>query len=198
MGRFDYPEQWAVRQLRQAVLDSLMSHGEMCIFFQAYHSSIDTNAERCSCYDDIYKDKGGSSGCPKCYNTSFKDFKSVTRCWGLFTDSSNDEKHQKRGTWTSDDRTMQTEGLTILNSGDYVARVSYWDNDKPLAIEGIYVVGEVTVESLRTGVRYGQAPYDVVGQKARVRLLPEDHPIYTYDFNTSFDRPREGQGGNTY
>lgn len=197
MGRFDYPEQWAVRQARQSVLDSLMSHGEMCIVFQSFHSSTDPGAERCICYDDVYKSQERQY-CTICYGTSFKGFKEVARVWGIFEDAPRQERQEKRGSWTPDTRRFQTEGLVSLNSGDFVARVSYWDGERPLTIEGVYVLGEVRQESLRTGARYGQSYFDVVGQNSTLNRLTDEHPIYKFNFDQTFSRPKEALYGNTY
>jgi hypothetical protein len=50
-----------------------------------------------------------------------------------------------------------------------------------LVLEGFYLLGQVVRRSLRTGNRFGQYWWDVVGQKSQVAELPEKmHGITTY------------------
>lgn len=187
MSRFDFPESYAIDFARRSIRDSLMSHGEMSIAFAAYHPSRDgQEAERyrCSHYDDVYKDKRGDMRCKECYNTSYTEFKSIARVWALYTDSPNTESTSKVGTWTPSTRSIQTEHSPSLMSGDYIVRVSYWNNRTPLVVEDVYEIGEVKSESLRTGARYGQAYYDVVGQTLTANLEPKTNLLYSYPFES--------------
>lgn len=186
MGRFDFPEPYAINLARQSVRDSLMSHGEMSIAFAAFHPSRDKDVERyrCSHYDDIYKDKRNDLDCTSCYNTSYTRFKEVARVWALYTDTTNNEDQNRQGTWVSSQRNVQTEFTPALMSGDFIVRVSYWDHRKPLVIEEVYRVHDVRPESLRTGARFGQAYYDAVGQKLMVHKEPESHPLFEYPFSS--------------
>ena len=184
MGRFDLPETYAVNFARQSVRDSLMSHGEMSIAFAAFHPSRDKDAERYRCphYDDIYKEKRGDGNCRSCYNTSYTRFKEIARVWAVFTDSPNQEKSTKTGSYTPALKSVHTEFSPELMSGDYIVRVSYWDGRTPLVVEEVYEIDDVQPESLRTGARFGQAYYDVVGQKLQVHREPDTHSLYSYPF----------------
>lgn len=184
MGRFDFPEPYAIRLARQSLRDSLMSHGEMSIAFSAFHSSRDKDAERFRCphYDDIYKEKRGDGNCQSCYNTGYTRFRSISRVWALFTDSVNKEDRSKIGTYNPAERMVHTEHSPELLNGDYIVRVSYWDKTQPLVVEEVYKVGDVQRESMRTGARFGQAYYDVIGQKFQASREKSDHALYDFPF----------------
>ena len=88
MSRFEYPEPYVVKLARQSVRDSLTSNGEQILVFAAYHPGDDGEGEeRCDCYDDIYKEKPSYEGCINCYATTYRDFREIKRCWGIFTDT---------------------------------------------------------------------------------------------------------------
>jgi hypothetical protein len=50
----------------------------------------------------------------------------------------------------------------------------------PEEIEGIYVLKQVTNESVRTGNMHAQTRYDTIGQRADAQLIADDMPIYKY------------------
>lgn len=190
MSRFEYPEPYAVRLARQCVRDSLSSNGEMILVFARWHPGDDGEGEeRCNCYDDIYQERAAYDSCLNCYGTTYKNFKEVKRGWGIFTDTDIEDEftNKRNGLYTPDVREMQMEGDPLINAGDFIARVSYWDKTKPLVVEGVYSCGKVTRESIRTGQRYGQAYYDIVGQRCRVTRLSDKHPIYTFPFDKYFE-----------
>ena len=61
--------------------------------------------------------------------------------------------------------------------------------DTPEEIEGIYVLKQVTNESLRTGNMHAQTRYDTLGQRADGQLIADDMPIYQYPVvGQRFDR----------
>lgn len=185
MGRFDFPESFAINLARQSVRDSLMSHGEMAIAFAAFHPSRDKDAERYRCphYDDIYKDKRGDGNCTECYNTSYTRFKEVARVWAIFTDSNNKETSAKTGTFIPTNKSVHTEFTPELVSGDYIVRVSYWNGKQPMVVEEVYEIDDVQPESLRTGARFGQAYYDTIGQRLQVHKERSDHALMSYPFH---------------
>lgn len=184
MGRFDFPESYAINLARQSVRDSLMSHGEMSIAFAAFHPSRDKDVERYRCphYDDIYKDKRGDGNCTACYNTSYTRFKEIARIWAVYTDTSNQEKASKTGVYSPDERAVHAEFSPELVNGDYIVRVSYWNGKTPMVVEEVYKVSNSQPESLRTGARFGQAYYDTIGQRLQVNREPRDHALYKYPF----------------
>lgn len=186
MARIDLPEPYAVNQLRKCIKESLQSHGEECVLFSMYHVVADgpTGGQRArcpECWDDIYQ-QPSKYDCTTCYTSTFAGgLKAVNRAWGMFSDALDVETVDKQGVWTPDKRNLQTECSPVLMERDFVARVSDWTLDhKPNKIEGIYVVDKVTVESLRTGNRYGQQRVDIVGQKTDLTRLQNTHPIYKY------------------
>jgi hypothetical protein len=163
-------EDYSVTRLRNATRQSLQTHGEQAILLSMYHPG--DNVGRCpNCADDIYD--GGSDDCTFCYGTGFLNgIKAATRVWALFTDHQVSESYGKRGTWTPDSREMQTEAFPQLMEHDYVVRVRMWDiNWIPLEIEGFYGIQQVTLESVRTGSRFGQFYWDITGQKAVVSKI---------------------------
>ena len=177
-------ENYAVTLARQSMRDSLMSHGEECIALQMYHVNVDEGkAERCpSCYDDMYK-QSNAINCKDCYGTTFAGgVKSAVRVWSMFTDQAVAEQIGAKGVWQPDQRDMQCEPFPQLTEHDYIVRVRLWDSShKALEIEGYYGLQQVTKNSLRTGNRFGQWQWDVVGQKATVTELQKNSPICAYD-----------------
>lgn len=182
MPRIDLAEDYSVKLARQTVRDSLLSHGEECIVLQMYHVGTDENsAPRCPHYDDIYK-QSENSNCPQCYGSTFAGgVKSAVRVWGIFTDHVAAEQIGQNGVWTPDQRDMQTEAFPLLTEHDFVVRIRMWDSShKPLEVEGYYGIQQVTRNSLRTGNRFGQFKWDVVGQKATITELQKNSPICSY------------------
>lgn len=165
-------EDFAVNQLRRDVRDALQLDGEQCILIALRHPVADANDPKCpECHDDLYNE--GEVGCRQCYGTGFAEpIKEVAKVWAIFTDNIEDEEYGKRGVWTSDNRTMQTEAFPRLMQHDVVVRVMRWTQDGRVAeIEGFFSVGKVTYNSVRTGNRFGQHTWDVIGQKANVDQL---------------------------
>ncbi|QDF18596.1 hypothetical protein SEA_PUPPER_110 [Gordonia phage Pupper] len=182
MARVDLVEPYAVRQARQHVRDSLMSHGEEVILLHTYHVNEDEGKHpRCSCWDDVYQ-QNDKYDCPRCYGSTFEGgIKHAMRAWAIFTDAQDSESTSKRGVWNPQEVTMHTEHLPDLWKRDYVVRVKGWTPDhRPTGVMGIWVMREVTNESLRTGNRLGQTSFDVIGQRADLTRLSEDTPIHRY------------------
>jgi len=77
---------------------------------------------------------------------------------------------------------------------DYVVRVRKWTSDhRPLEIEGYYAIGQGIVRnSIRTGNRFGQWTWDVVGQRANVSELQKNSIICQFPVvNVLFPDTRE-------
>ena len=170
-----------------------------------------------------------------CYGTSFAEpIKEAARVWAVFTDKPDAENQTAQGTFTPDQRQVQTEGFPVLMEHDVIVRVRRWgladpeiriengmfipardtgipdgsgmyfpqitsperddgtgmyqlgpeDLDThrptPVEIEGFYGVQTVVVDSVRTGGRFGQYGWDIVGQKATVTRLSSSAPITRY------------------
>lgn len=181
MARIDLPENYAVRQLRSNVRDSLMSHGEEVVLLHTFHVNEDQGTvPRCpECYDDLYE-ASDKNDCGTCYGTTFSGgIKDAKRAWAIFTDASDDEVVGKRGVWHPVKRNLHTEYTPDLWQHDFVVRVTYWSDDhRPQGVEGIYVCDSVTNESLRTGNRPGNTRLDNVGQRADLQRISEQMPIY--------------------
>lgn len=185
MPRIDLPEDWAVRNLRQWVRDSLMSHGEQAIALCMYRASTDENTvRRCqACFDDVYNQ--GDQDCTNCWGTSFDGgIRTATRVWALFTDNeTNEETREKHGVYNPDKRQVQTEYPPPLCEHDYLVRIRRWNSNGtiPLEVEGFYLLGKVDPTSLRTGNRFGQSSQDMAGQIAPVaEISPSSHIITKY------------------
>lgn len=165
--------QYSIDRARNYVRGSLQAHGEQCILLSMYHPSDNPIPAPCpNCADDVYD--GGSNNCMICYGTGFLGgIKTARRVWGLFSDHKRTEKFTEQGSWAADAREIQTEAFPELLEHDYVVRVRQWDlNNIPIELEGFYIVGEVTADSLRTGGRFGQFRWDVVGQRASITKQP--------------------------
>jgi hypothetical protein len=191
-SRIDLPENYAVGFARQAVRNSLQSHGEEVVLLSCYHINADYGSQpRCpECYDDLYQ-AGEKNDCPTCYGTTFLGgIKDVHRAWAIFTDAADQEDHTKRGVWHPIKRNVHTEYTPDIMEHDFIVRVTSWSTDyRPQGVEGIYVCDVVTNESLRTGNRPGQITLDAVGQRADVERLSEQMPIYRYPIvGTRFER----------
>jgi hypothetical protein len=137
---------------------------------------------RCpECYDDLYE-AGQKQDCGTCYGTTFQGgIKDVHRAWAIFSDSTDEEAQSKHGLWHPIARKLQTEHMPDIWQHDFVARVTSWSEDwRPQGVEGIYVMAAVNNESLRTGNRPGQIPFDAIAQNANLERLSEQMPIYRY------------------
>lgn len=174
-------EQYAVEQLRRDVRDSLLMAGEECILMTLYRIGVDKDAERCpDCFDDFYQD--GDGECTICYGTGITGgVKQARRVWALFTDNTQNENYTKRGEWAPDKREIQTEAFPMLMEHDIIVRVRRWSaSHEPLELEGFYSIQGVTQTSLRTGNRFGQYGWDVVGQRGVITELSRNLPIARY------------------
>ena len=174
-------EDYAVKQARQAVRDSLQAHGEQCIVLAMYHRYEDTDQPLCPyCTDDIYTDSGEI--CTICWGTTIQGgVKQAAKVWGLFTDNVEQESFRKHGVWQADSREFQTEAFPLLIQHDYVIRVRRWSlNGTPADVEGFYAIKQVTRNSLRTGTRFGQFTTDIVGQRAQLSEVSSNNTIARY------------------
>jgi hypothetical protein len=192
MPRIDLTEPYAIRQARQSVRDSLMSHGEECILLHMYHvNEVQDIQPRCqACFDDVYK-QGERYDCDRCYGTTFEGgVAQAYRAWALFTDAVDVETFGKRGIWHPIASSVQTEHLPDLWQRDYIVRVNRWTLDHRVAeVDGIYVLKQVTNESLRTGAMRGQTVYDTIAQRAELSMIADTMPIYLYPTKgVKFDR----------
>ncbi|QDH91744.1 hypothetical protein SEA_PHRAPPUCCINO_69 [Mycobacterium phage Phrappuccino] len=190
------PEDFGVNQLRKDVRDSLQTAGEQCIVLAMRHPVDDDDAEKCPvCDDDIYND--GEADCEVCYGTRYAHpVREAAKVWAVFSDQTNDETYTKQGVFQSDVREIQTEAFPRLMEHDYVVRVRRWTPDGRAAeIEGFYTVDKVIPNSVRTGNRFGQASWDIVGQKATVREVPRTslaitkYPVLGKTFNAGLIEP---------
>lgn len=192
MPRIDLTEPYAIRQARQSVRDSLMSHGEECILLHMYHANeVQDTQPRCPlCYDDIYK-QGNKYDCPRCYGTTFDGgIAQVYRAWAIFTDATDQETFGKRGLWHPVASSVQTEHLPDLWQRDYIIRIARWTADHRVAeVDGVYVLKQVINESLRTGAMHAQTVYDTIGQRTEVSLIADNMPINLFPVKgVQFDR----------
>jgi hypothetical protein len=174
-------EDYSVRQLRADVRDSLMMAGEQAILLQTYHAG-DPDVVKCpECGDDIYESPEAS--CTSCYGTMFQGgVRNAMKVWALFGDHQVSEQLSQRGIYEPDHRSIQFEAFPLVTEHDVVVRVRNWDDEgNPAVVEGYYILDKVDRRSLRTGNRFGQYSWDVVGQKAQVAELPEKlHGITSY------------------
>jgi hypothetical protein len=193
MPRIDLVEPYAIRLARQSVRDSLMSHGEECVLLHMYHANeVQDTVPRClACYDDVYK-QGDRYDCPRCYGTTFDGgVAQAFRAWAIFTDAVDVETFGKRGLWHPIASSVQTEHLPDLWQRDYIIRVARWSQDHRVEeIDGIYVLKQVTNESLRTGGGMkAQTVYDTIAQRAELSMIAENMPIHLYPtVGQRFDR----------
>lgn len=192
MTRVDLPEPYAIRQAREAVRDSMRSHGEEAVLLHMYHvNEVQDLQPRCpACYDDIYK-QGERYDCTRCYGTTFDGgVARAHRAWAIFTDANDAEVFSKRGLWHPVASSVQTEHQPDLWQRDYIVRVAEWTPDHRVKeIDSIYVLKQVVNESLRTGGMHSQTAYDTVGQRCDVQAIAENMPIYLYPVKgVRFDR----------
>lgn len=168
-------EDYAVKQARNLVRESLQTHGEQCIALAMYHPFFDADRPNCPyCNDDVYT--GSGENCSICWGTGIQGgVKYAAKVWAMFTDTPGVEKYDKRGVWVADVREIQTEAFPLLLEHDYVIRVRRWnENHTPAEIEGYYGIQQVTRDSLRTGNRFGQSAADIIGQKAQLSKLADN------------------------
>lgn len=174
-------EDYAVRQLRQDVRDSMMMAGEQAVLLQTYHVG-DPDFVACpECGDDIYESP--ETGCTTCYGTmAANGVRNAMKIWALFGDHQVSEELGPRGIYEPDHRSIQFEAFPLVTEHDVVVRVRNWDAEgKPAVVDGYWLLQKVDRRSLRTGNRFGQYSWDVVGQKAQVAELPTTkHGITTY------------------
>lgn len=181
MAAIKLTEQYAVDSLRRDVRDSLIMAGEPCILLQMYHPVTDKKLPPCpNCHDDIYN--SGEGNCDICYGTTIEGgIKSALRVYALFSDTVWAEQNAKQGQWIPDAREIQTEAFPLMIEHDFVVRVRSWDDhQRPLEVEGFYNIAQVTRVSLRTGTRFGQQNWDVVGQRAAITVVNHTQPITQY------------------
>ena len=192
MTRIELTEPYSIRQARESVRDSLRSHGEECVLLHMHHANEAQDVvPRCpACYDDIYK-QGDRYDCSRCYGTTFDGgVAQAFRAWAIFTDAVDVETFGKRGFWHPIASSIQTEHLPDLWQRDYVIRVNRWTADHRVAeVDGIYVLKQVTNESLRTGAMRAQTVYDTIAQRAELSMIAENMPIHLYPtVGIRFDR----------
>lgn len=172
-------EDYAVSQLRKDVRDALTLAGEQAILLQLFHVG-DTDAVACpECGDDIYKSP--EHDCTVCYGTMFEGgVRQSQKVWTLFTDKAAPEQLGARGDFQPDQRSVQFEAFPLVVEHDVIVRVRSWAADgNPAELEGYYMLGIPQRRSLRTGSRFGQYGWDVVGQKAQISELPESMKMIT-------------------
>lgn len=167
-------EPYAVSQLRKDVRDAMMMTGEQAILLQLYHAG-DPDATPCpQCGDDIYD--SAEEDCNSCFGTMFDGGVRVAmKVWAVFTDHVAAEQLGKRGTFEPDAREIQLEAFPQAMEHDIVVRVRQWNaNGTPAVVQGYYMLQSVQQRSLRTGNRFGQWSWDLVGQKANLGMIPND------------------------
>jgi hypothetical protein len=180
-------EPFAVTNRRNNIRDALATHGEECVLLQTWHPS-DKDAPACrTCGgDDVYHSAGFfntmSGVCPECFGTTYSGgVRDARRVWAMFSDHVASEDYGKRGVWAGDAREIQCEPFPLLTEHDYVVRVKYWSADHRVnEVDGYYAVQAVTRDSLRTGNRFGQSKWDVIGQRAQISRLQQAVPINNY------------------
>lgn len=159
-------EDYAITSLRNDVRDALMMTGEQAILLQLYHPD-DTDIQDCpQCGGDAYNSP--EEDCTSCYGTMFLGgVRTAMLVWTVFTDHDVSEQLGQRGTYRPDNRSVQFEAFPVVSEHDVIVRVQQWGAaGVPAALEGYYMLQSVTRRSLRTGNRFGQFSWDVVGQKA--------------------------------
>ena len=192
MVRIDLTEPYAIRQARESVRDSLRSHGEECLLLHMHHANEAQDVvPRCpACFDDTYK-QGDRYDCNRCYGTTFDGgVAQAFRAWAIFTDAQDVETFGKRGFWHPIASSIQTEHLPDLWQRDYVIRINRWTADHRVdEVDGIYVLKQVTNESLRTGAMRAQTNYDTIAQRAELSMIAENMPIHLFPtVGVQFDR----------
>lgn len=191
------PEPYASNQMYSRIKEASQILGEEFIALSMYHVNRDEeNQPRCACFDSDYG-ANQSATCPYCYATTFAGgIKEVWRVWGIMTDDDEDETKSKNGVWMKEGHQVQLEPWPELIQNDYILRVKQWDTSRqaPLILGSFYVISSMQDVTLRTGNRYGGSAEDRIAQKATISLLPESHPINTFQVQTEVTFPRyDGQ-----
>jgi hypothetical protein len=172
-------EDYSVRQLRRDVRDSLTLAGEQAILLNTFHVG-EADAIPCpQCGDDIYKSP--EADCLSCYGTMFDGgVRKANKIWALFTDKPVPEQDGPRGVFRPDVRSVQFEAFPMISEHDVLVRVRAWGAPgTPSELEGFYMLQVPQRRSLRTGSRFGQHSWDVVGQKAQLSELPASMKMIT-------------------
>lgn len=165
-------EDYAVASLRRDVRDSLTMTGEQSVLLQLFHPH-DHDAVPCpQCGDDVYKSP--EQNCTSCYGTRYDGgVRSALKVWALYTDHQITEQLAQRGVTQPDHRHVQFEAFPMVTEHDVLVRVPQWGADSTAEqTNGFFLLNKVDRRSLRTGSRFGQARWDVVGQKADLAELP--------------------------
>jgi hypothetical protein len=191
-------EDYAVAQLRKDVRDSLTMAGEQSVLLKLWHAEDHGSVPCPQCGDDIYKSP--EKDCPSCYGTMFDGgVKEAVKVWALYTDHQVSEQLGQRGVYEPDHRHIQFEAFPLVTEHDVVVRVRHWNSDgTPTELEGFYLLDKVDRRSLRTGSRFGQYTWDVVGQKCDLAELPDEmgmitrYPILGRSFEPSLGPMFEG------
>lgn len=164
-------EDYAITSLRNDVRDAMMMTGEQAILLQLYHPD-DTDTQPCpQCGGDAYNSP--EEDCTSCYGTMFDGgVRAAMLVWTVFTDHDISEQLGQRGVYRPDNRSVQFEAFPMVSEHDVIVRVQQWSAaGVPSTLEGYYMLQSVTRRSLRTGNRFGQFSWDVVGQKAQCSEL---------------------------
>lgn len=167
-------EPYAVTQLRKDVRDSLMTAGELAIALQLYHAG-DKDAVPCpECGDDLYNSP--EAHCPTCFGTMFVGgVRYGMKVWAMFSEHESTEAITQRGLYEPDSREVQLEAFPLLSERDVIVRVESWNIDgSPEEVAGFYTLQAIKHSSVRTGPRYGQATWDIYGQKGMCSELPNN------------------------
>jgi len=184
-------EDWGIDQARKDIRDAFQTVGEQVIVLALRHPVSDAAAEKCpTCDDDVYEEAEGD--CTDCYGTRFADpIRRVAKVWAMFSDHVVQEVLHKHGVSEPDAREMQIEPFPELMQRDVVVRVRRWTTEGRVAeIEGFYRVQAITSGSLRTGNRFGQHTWDVIGQKVLITKVPDNLAITKYPvLGKSFNDP---------
>jgi hypothetical protein len=172
-------EDYAVSQLRKDVRDALTLAGEQSVLLQLFHSTDKDTTPCPQCGDDIYQSP--EADCSSCYGTMFEGgVRSACRIWAMYTDKQAPEQRGPRGEFEPDARSVQFEAFPIIVEHDVLVRVRHWNADGTVKeLEGFYMLSVPERRSLRTGTRFGQYGWDVVGQKAQLGELPPTHKMIT-------------------
>jgi hypothetical protein len=172
-------EDYAVSQLRKDVRDSLTLAGEQAILLNLFHPNQRDAIPCPQCGDDIYQSP--EADCTVCYGTMFEGgVRVANKVWTLFTDKAVPEQDGARGVFQPDQRSVQFEAFPLISEHDILVRVRQWGADgTPAELEGFYMLAVPQRRSLRTGTRFGQYGWDVVGQKAQLSELPASHKMIT-------------------
>jgi hypothetical protein len=172
-------EDYAVSQLRKDVRDALTLAGELSVLLNTFHPG-EPDAIPCpQCGDDIYESP--EADCLSCYGTMFDGgVRVANKVWALYTDKPVPEQDGPRGVFRPDARSVQFEAFPIIAEHDVLVRVRRWGVDgTPSELEGFYMLAVPQRRSLRTGSRFGQHSWDVVGQKAQLSELPSSMKMIT-------------------